>query len=103
LIQNSASSSDLRTWFENNVDDNGLLLNNNSFQLKNVSGGGTMYTLDNLPLPAIYQGGPVSLAYIMSPDKKYVFYFDLSQDGSDVTDQLQNYTSQIISTFKFIN
>src|SRR6185369_17200399 len=88
----------LSQWFESFVDVNSALLSNGSFKLQKLESGGEMYVLDK-PFPANWDGGPVSgLAYIMSPDKKYVFSLAQSQDGII---SVQDYLPQILSTFKF--
>jgi len=97
VVENTSSST-LQQWFEKNVGD--VLLSNGNFVFKKIVGGGAMYMLDKLPLPPNYGGGPVALAYIMPPDEKYVFIFNLGQDSGNYS--VQDYESQILSTFKFI-
>ncbi len=97
-ISQNIKKQSLKQWFEENVDYNYFLISNKSFDLVPVAGGGEMYVLDQF-IPATYQGGSVADAYIMSPDKKYVFTFAKGQDPGDYS--VQEYTSQILSTFKF--
>lgn len=102
FIRKNASGLNLHDWFETNIDQNGILLQQGNLNLENIDGGGQAYDLTAFPVPSdwIQNNGPLDSAYIMSPDKSTVFFLDLS---ADYPSGLQNDLSQILSTFKFTN
>lgn len=74
------SHDDLRTWFEENVDDsNGTLLASNAFQNQQLPNGAAFVNVG--PIPATYQGGPVAQAYALSVSGDRIYAVIQSQDG----------------------
>jgi len=72
----------LQQWFEQNIDDaSGSLLASGAFEQQQFPNGATAM-LSNNPVPAQYQGGPVSEAYIMSPSGNRIVIVDIPQDSA---------------------
>jgi hypothetical protein len=101
----------LKSWFEKNVDYKGLLLSDNVFGSKILASGiPAIVEANNNSIPQSYidNEGPISdVAYIESPDGKYVF--SLLIDGQDNNFDEFGYGNQnelwlavqVLSTFKF--
>lgn len=59
----NASQADIRSWFEQNVDDaSGTLLSSGAFQLEQLPNG--LAEVNVAPIPSTYQGGPVAQGYV---------------------------------------
>ncbi len=73
------SRDDLRTWFEQNVDDAaGTLLASGAFQPEQLPNGPAL--VDAGPIPSNYEGAPVAQAYEMTSPGGPVYAITQAQD-----------------------
>lgn len=100
----NASGSDLQQWFENNVDLNGILLANNTFQQETFANGVTALIISG-PVPTQYLdgGSPVEQVYALTPSGKYIVTMTEGQEVQfgDYGYQPLTLFPQILGAMKF--
>jgi hypothetical protein len=80
-IYPNTNASTLQQWFESNVDVNGILLANSTYQTVQYSNGLTAMILsDSLPSQFLAAGHPVEEVYATSPDGRFVIAIEQGQE-----------------------
>jgi hypothetical protein len=78
-LYSNPTHESLQDWFAQNVDVNGVLTANGTFQEQQLGNGLTALVLSG-PIPEQYTGGPVEEAYVLSPSSYRVLSIAQSQD-----------------------
>ncbi len=103
-IFSNSSSTSLQQWFEQNIDIDGILAANGTFQQKQLQNGSIALVL-SAPLPDQYLqlSGPVEDAYMISPAGDRVVSITQSQlaQVSDFGYDSLTLLTQILGTMKF--